>query len=256
MNKLFFCTFLFLATILSGCETTGEASSGNIHLTVSAAASMTGSLLEIKEKFQSEYPHVKIHYNLGGTGTLRKQIEQGAGIDLFFSASEKDYNLLKEKGLVEKGEVLFQNELVVIQPSKGKYQTFQEFIKGKGKLAIGTPEAVPAGTYAYQALNTMGVLEGLDNRIVFTKDVRQVLTFVQEKAVDMGIVYASDVVCEKDMKIVERIKPEHYEPINYYIAVIKGDHTIEKKEVMEKFYQFVMSEDGMSIFEDYGFMVN
>ena len=58
------------------------------------------------------------------------------------------------------------------------------------------------------------------------------------------------------MKIVERIKPEHYEPINYYIAVIKGDHTIEKKEVMEKFYQFVMSEDGMSIFEDYGFMVN
>ena len=94
------------------------------------------------------------------------------------------------------------------------------------------------------------------NRIVFTKDVRQVLTFVQEKAVDMGIVYASDVVCEKDMKIVERIKPEHYEPINYYIAVIKGDHTIEKKEVMEKFYQFVMSEDGMSIFEDYGFMVN
>ena len=255
MKRLFFCAIIFLFAILNGCETTDEVSSGKIELTVSAAASMTESLLEIKEKFELEYPHVKVNYNFGGTGALRKQIEQGAGIDLFFSASEKDYNLLKEKGFIEQGEVLFQNELVVIQPSKGMYQSFEEFVEGDGKLAIGTPEAVPAGTYALQALENMGVLDDLKNRIVYTKDVRQVLTFVQENSVDMGFVYASDVIGEEKIKFVESINPEQYEPINYFIAVIKREQSVEKEEAINNFYQFAMSEVGMGIFADHGFIV-
>lgn len=257
MKKILVYSFILLVVILTGCKATGEASDGKVELTVSAAASMTDSLLEIKENFESVYPYVKINYNFGGSGTLRKQIEQGAGIDLFFSASEKDFQLLEEKGLVEQGDILFQNELVVIQPVDGEYGSFAEFVEGDGKLAIGTPEAVPAGTYAYQALDALEALDDLENRIVYTKDVRQVLTFVQENSVDMGIVYASDVIGEKDIKVLEKIRSEPYDPINYYLAVIEGKskHSGEWEEAIDDFYQFVMSDEGMDIFKEYGFIV-
>ena len=65
---------------------------------------MTRSLLKIKEQYERQNPSTKINYNFGGTGTLRRQIEQGAEIDLFFSASEKDYQLLLEQGLVKEGK--------------------------------------------------------------------------------------------------------------------------------------------------------
>src|SRR5699024_6288824 len=96
---------------------------------ISAAASLMDSLLEIKENFIIDDPEVNIEFNFGGSGTLRKQIEQGADIDLFFSASETDYILLEELGFIEEGSVLFQNRLVFVTLQPPAIETFDAFLQ-------------------------------------------------------------------------------------------------------------------------------
>ena len=93
--------------------------------------------------------------------------------------------------------------------------------------------------------------------MVYTKDVRQVLTFVQEKSVDIGIVYASDILGEENIKLVETIDSAHHEPILYYIAIIQNNNEIDEERIREitEFYDFVISEKGSDIFKEYGFIV-
>lgn len=95
---------LSLLIILTGC-TSPKADSGNqVELTISAAASMTDSLLELKEGFEHQYPNIKINYNFGGSGTLRKQIEQGAPIDIFFQPQNKITSCWMKLDLLKRGK--------------------------------------------------------------------------------------------------------------------------------------------------------
>ena len=86
-GKLFILVFIVI--LLSGCVPKADSGETKTELTISAASSMTESLLEIKEQFEKEYPSITITYNFGGSGILRKQIEQGAPSDLFLSASKR-----------------------------------------------------------------------------------------------------------------------------------------------------------------------
>jgi len=245
---------LSLLIILTGC-TSPKADTGNqVELTISAAASMTDSLLALKERFENQNPNVKINYNFGGSGTLRKQIEQGAPIDIFFSASEQDYKLLDEAGFIKKGQAILQNHLVLIQPVNGKLTKLNDILESNGKIALGTPDAVPAGTYGKQVLKNLGMWGDVQERLVYTKDVRQVLTVVKEKAVDAGIVYVSDTVGEDHIKIVEQIDDSTHDPIKYYVGMINGNKQDDaKKKAIETFYHFIIRDESMEVFKKYGF---
>lgn len=239
--------------MLSGCGSSVESNQNEIM--ISAASSMTESLLELKDAFEAEYPHLAVTYNFGGSGTLRKQIEQGAPIDLFFSASMKDYQILQETDLIKVGIVILENSLVMIKSNDESFDTLQSFLDQDGMMAIGTPEAVPAGTYAKEALEQMEIWSRLQERFVYTKDVRQVVTLVSEGAVDAGIVYSSDVSNIDEVTIFENIDSSHHAPIEYTVAVIKnGSEEKTNSEAIEKFYQFVQTERAIDIFKENGFL--
>jgi len=254
-KKVFILGLIIL--FITGCAQ-AEGNDEKTELTISAAASMMESLNEIKDLFEQEHPDIKITYNFGGSGTLRKQIEQGGPIDLFFSASKKDYELLADAGLVKDGAAVLENNLVVIQPESAELDSFEAFLETDGQLAIGTPEAVPAGTYAKEALEAMNVwtvLEG-EKRLVFTKDVQQALIHVRENSVDAGIVYLSDVVDDNKIKVLEEIDGELHSPIEYFAAVIQQDGRNEAKtQAAELFFDFVQKDVSMEVFEEHGFKV-
>ncbi|WP_158595158.1 molybdate ABC transporter substrate-binding protein [Oceanobacillus piezotolerans] len=250
MQRLPIFIIFILIPFIAGC--TNEE---KIELTISAAASMTNSLNEIKKEFEQDYPHISVTYHFGGSGTLRKQIEQGAPIDLFFSASKKDYQLLEEGGFVRNGSAILQNKLVFIQQSNEEKQSLTDFLHSDGKIAIGTPEAVPAGTYSEQLLKELGIWDKLQGRIILTKDVRQVLTVVKEGAVDVGIVYQSDIHGEENLEAAWESDPHLYEPIQYFAAIIGNNSAVDDRKIdaMEHFYQFIQEEQSMNIFASYGF---
>lgn len=251
-GKIFILAFIVI--LLSGCVPKADSDETKTELTISAASSMTESLLKIKERFENKYPSITITYNFGGSGTLRKQIEQGAPSDLFFSASKKDFDLLKDEGMIQKGEAILKNRLVIVVPKKSNVKIFKEMFEKNQKIAIGTPEAVPAGTYAEEALINMGVWEQLKDHLVFTKDVHQVLTFVENGATNAGIVYISDTVDSDQVKILEKINPKYHSPIDYYMGIIK--HNGENYHTKELFYQFVNNKQSREIFKRHGFVIS
>src|SRR6202162_1938604 len=150
-------------------------------VTVSAAISLKGALDQLGREYERDHPGAKITFNYGGSGTLQHQIEQGAPVDLFFSAAQKQMDALQTAGLIlnDTRHDIEANDLVLIAPSNtDNIHTFQDLAKSAVKtVALGEPATVPAGMYAQQTLEHLGLWDAVEKKAVYAKDVRQVVTF-------------------------------------------------------------------------------
>ncbi|QED47861.1 molybdate ABC transporter substrate-binding protein [Cytobacillus dafuensis] len=264
---------LICMIILGGCSTDKPASqpdsntdkqqesstesSETIELTISAAASLEDTFNEIKPIFEKEHKNIKLLFNFGGSGALQKQIIQGAPVDMFFSAAEDKYDELVTQGIIaeNQGMDMLKNTLVLIIPkdAKNSIEGFQNLADlGDGKLALGTPEAVPAGNYGKQTLEHLGLWDKVQDNIVFAKDVRQVLTYVETGNVAAGLVYKTDALTSDKVTVVSEADPESHDPIVYPVGIIKATKHMDEAEL---FYQFLQEDDSKDIFEKYGFTV-
>lgn len=224
-----------------------------VELLVSAAASLTESLNELKTVYEAEHSQVKLIFNYAASGTLQQQIEQGAPADLFLSAGTKQMDVLVDKGFMNDSLTanLLTNELVLIVPKDGsvEVQTMEDLIN-LGDIAIGTPESVPAGKYAQQALAYHQLWDPLQSRLVLTKDVKQVLSYVETGNVDAGFVYKTDAALSDKVKVALSAEAESHDPIEYPIGVLKdSSHPDEAKA----FYDFLLSDPARQVFSKYGF---
>lgn len=226
-----------------------------MQITVSAAASLQGALIEIKQDFESSHPHIQVQFNFGGSGALQQQISQGAPVDLFFSAAADNFQKLVQEGLIEKDTAvdLIGNELVLIIPvsSSKDIHSLTDLAFGEiEQIAIGTPDSVPAGKYARSVLEAEGVWEAASKKMIYAKDVKQVLTYVETGNVDAGMVYKTDAIASNQVKIVTAIAENAHEPILYPLGIIK---TSKHPQEAEAFYDYLRSEQALKVFIQYGF---
>ncbi|WP_137791778.1 molybdate ABC transporter substrate-binding protein [Bacillus sp. E(2018)] len=251
---LLICLFSAFLSACSKNESSGSADKeSNVELTISAAASLQDVLTIIATQYEKENPNVTITYNFGGSGALQQQISNGAPVDLFFSAAEDKFDQLVEKGLIKKeqGTDLVGNKLVLVvqKDSPLEINSFEGLVNVK-KIAVGTPETVPAGKYATETLETLKLLKEVEKKIVYAKDVRQVLTYVETGNVDAGIVYKTDATISSKVKVAAVAKEDTHSPIIYPLGVIK--ETSHRKEA-EQFYKYLQKEETLNTFEKFGF---
>jgi molybdate transport system substrate-binding protein len=223
-------------------------------LTVSAAISLKEVLDEIAQLYKVEMPDTVIHFNLGASGTLQRQIEEGAPVDVFISASKDQMDSLKSKGRLLPGtrRDLVKNSVVLIVP-KGKsgIASFQDLARPEVKhIAIGEPQTVPAGKYAQEVLTRFQLYEQLKPKFVLAKDVRQVLTYVSTGNVDAGIVYVTDAQTSEQVSVAATAPEDSHSPVIYPAATIKSSN--EPAEA-KHFLDFLASEKAQAVFEKYGF---
>jgi molybdate transport system substrate-binding protein len=242
-----FLFLLFFATIACSQH------EGKTTITIAAAASLSESLLEMESMIEEAYPEIDVLFHFGGSGSLRNQIIQGAPIDLFLFASKQDTEILTNQKQTKKVSILLENRLAVIQPAESNLPSFNDFLKSDRKIAIGTPETVPAGMYAKEWLDSIGVWNEVKDRIIFTKDVLHVKMLVETKAVDAGIVYVSDLEKNDKISVLEEIDPSLHSPIEYYIGIIENEQSDDAKE---KVYQFLLSDKAIDVFQTHGFIPN
>ncbi|MDR7080384.1 molybdate transport system substrate-binding protein [Neobacillus niacini] len=263
MKKLLFFSMMLFLLAVAGCssneqtkkpeEKKQEAPAEKVELTVSAAASLQDALNEIKTSFEKENSNVTVNYNFGASGALGQQISQGAPVDLFFSAAEDKFDKLVQDGLIEesKGIDLVGNELVLVVPSDSnkEIKAFEDLTKAD-KMSIGTPEAVPAGQYAKETLEKLNVWQAIEGKVVYAKDVRQVLTYVETNNVDAGIVYKTDALISQKVEIAATAAENSHAPIIYPLGVIKNSTHAKEAQL---FYDYLQNENSMKTFEKYGF---
>lgn len=219
-------------------------------LTVSVAASLSNAMQGIKPL----YPQASLTYNFGSSGSLQQQIEQGASVDVFISAAPKQMNALQEKGLLlaETRKNLLTNEVVLITPKDSTTVSgFKDLTSDRvKKIALGEPKSVPAGQYASEVLTNLGINNPLKGKIVFAKDVRQVLSYVETGNVDAGVVYQTDAKLSDKVKVVATAPEKSHSPILYPVAALKDSKNIEAAKA---FVQFLFGEQAKAVFKKYGF---
>ncbi len=239
-----------------GCGTDQEQSktaAEPVSLTISFAASLQDAAKELKDIYTDENPDVAITCNFASSGTLQKQIEEGAPVDMFFSAGQKQMNALSDKELIieDTRKDLIGNDIVLIAGKDSSLTGFDELTGDKvGKMSIGEPESVPAGKYAQETLISMELWDTLQPKMVLAKDVRQVLTYVETGNVDAGLVYSSDAIVGENIKVVTAAPEDSHSPIIYPLAIIKStQHQVET----EAFIDFLSSPEASQVFNKYGF---
>ena len=117
-------------------------------------------------------------------------------------------------------------------------------------LAVGEPESVPAGRYAKETLQHLNLWDSLQNKFVFTNDVRQVLTYVESGNADLGVVYSSDVVVAKNVRVIDTAKAGWHNPIIYPGAIVSASrHSAEARA----FLDFLTGSAGREVLKKYGF---
>ncbi|MEM9005348.1 MAG: molybdate ABC transporter substrate-binding protein [Cyanobacteria bacterium P01_F01_bin.86] len=226
----------------------------SIALTVSVAASVQDAMQEVQVAYQAEAPNVTVIYNFGSSGSLAQQVAQGAPVDVFLSASEQWMDELESTRQLAEGSRsnLLQNTMVLIAPKDNAHiRDFADLeADAIGKVAIGEPESVPAGGYAKEVLTTFNLFGLLQSKLVFGKDVRQVLSYVETGNVDAGLVYATDALVSDRVQVVAPAPADSHGAIVYPVAVVRDS---PKAEAAQAFVDFLASEAAAEIFEKSGF---
>ena len=224
---------------------------------IAAAASLKDVLLKIEPAFKQQNPTIAVKYSFAGSGLLQQQIEQGAPVDIFFSAALKQMDGLEQKGLIvsKTRQNLLTNRLVLIVPQRSqlRLQNFQDLVKAEVKhVAIADPNSVPAGQYAKALLDRLHLYSSLQPKLVLSNSVRSVLAAVESGNADAGLVYKTDADLSHSVQIAAVAAPNLHPPIIYPIAVLKRT---QEPAATQAYLSFLEGNQAKAIFKESGFGV-
>lgn len=219
---------------------------------VLAAASLTDALQEIGRDYERRGGD-RVIFSFGGSSTLARQIEAGAPADLFLSADEEKMNALAKRGLIDPRTrvSVLSNRLVIVVPRRGgrSLANPRDLVHCR-RIAIAEPSAVPAGIYARQYLQTLGIWNAVAGRIVPTENVRAALAAVSAGNVDAAIVYRTDARIQKNVRVAHEVR--NGPRISYPFAVLAhaGD-----PRAARRFLAHLRSRTALDTFARHGFDV-
>jgi molybdate transport system substrate-binding protein len=224
-------------------------------LLVAAAASLQPALREIQSRDDRSSGTDRVKYNFGSSGALQQQIEQGAPIDLFISASSKQMKALEQQNLLVPNtqKNLLTNRLVLItaKTSTRKLTDFRQLVQPEiQRIAIGEPRSVPVGQYAIQTFTNLGILERVKSKFVLANNVRAVLAAVETGDADAGIVYISDAKSSDRVVVSAIANARLHAPIIYPVAILKSSRSIASAK---KYIEFLQTKPVQGVFKKYGF---
>ncbi len=246
MKKLLLSFTLLFSLGTSQAQTT---------LVVSAAASMQDALKTIAADYRRREPGTTVRFNFASSGTLQRQIESGAPVDVFISAARKNMDELQARGLIVANtrRNLARNRLVLIVPqnSRAAVRSFRDLKNPQvSRVALGAPQSVPAGKYAQELLQKIGIWHVVEKKSVRTKDVRGVLTQVKLGNVTAGMVYRTDALSSSKVRIVSTAPEKLHAPIVYPLAVIKAS---KNQAAARRFTAYLTSAPAQKVLQRFGF---
>ena len=244
-----FCLLLVVLTF-TGCGKSDKKKS----LTIFAAASTTDLMTDLALLFEKE-TGTAVKINPASSGTLAKQLKDGAPADVYISASKKWMDFIDSNDLVTESSDFLKNRLVLISHIDSPLDAFEMDKESmlpslfSGRISIGDPAHVPAGQYAVEALSSLGWYDALVDRFLPAADVRAALSVVEFDEAEAGIVYATDAVRSDKVKVLSQFPEESHPPVLYFCALLK-----DSKPQGRAFYDFLLNEKAAEqVYRKYGF---
>jgi len=247
---------LLLATVLCVTGSCSETGPARETVTIFAAASLTPVVEDLLHSGADGASTTRLH--TAATSTLARQLESGAGADLFLSAHPEWIEWLVERELIDPDSVrdIASNELAWVVPADSASSASFEIRRGAplelaadARLAVGDPAHVPLGRYTEEALRNLGAWSDLEDRLLPTLDARSALRLVELGEAEAGIVYASDAALSDRVVIRARFPRELHQPIRYQAAALPG-----ASPAAREFLDKLSSTAAMPSFRSFGFL--
>jgi len=254
------CRILILTLIILISSMFSTDASAKQHLiTVFAASSLLPALTAIIKIYPDKDMNVRAVY--ASSSTLAKQIAAGAPADIFISAHPQWVDYLENKDLlVERSRKnLLGNRLVVAVPVNNRDELINienlSKLLDDGRLAVGNPAYVPVGMYAKNFLIQQGLWQKIKVKLARTSSTRAALALIERGEVPAGIVYKTDTVNRRAVKIIYEMPENSRIKIRYPVVRIKSNDKNKDRISIANFYKFLYSVDAAKIFIQYGFDV-
>ena len=221
-----------------------------------AGVGMRDAVEEIAHRYQDE-TGIHVQLNLANSATLAQQLEAGADADVVVFASDQwaKFSERAKTVVADSRKVVANNDIVLVA---SKTSPLQPFVFDSatvfpallsGKLAIGNPDAVPAGKYAMQSFAYYGWANSLKHQLLLTKDVRSALFYAELNEVDASVVFASDASKSGKVKRLATFPKESHKPIRF-IAY----STMNGTDKGHRFYSYLIKDEYLKIWQKHGFL--
>jgi len=224
-------------------------------LTIAAANSVKDALRKILPLFETQHRDVNVRVIYGPSQTLRKQIEEGAPVDVFLPSLFEEIDQLEKKGLVIQGttRVYASTSLVLITGTSfpAPIASIQDLrAVPVRRIAIGDPKTSAVGKVATQFLKYSKLEPQLKSQFVFGEHSRAVLDLVAKGEAEIGIVYRTDAVADEHVRILDTVPADSHTPVRYGIAAV---WTARNLTAAGDLIEFLLSPPIQSQLKQYGF---
>lgn len=241
---------LLLLFISLACR--GTRAPETAQLTVAAASDLTAAFEEIGRDFEAR-DKIKPIFVFGSTGLLTRQIENGAPFDVFAAANESYIDQLQQKGLTVEGTKTIYGRgritMWTMAESRFKLEKIEDLASPDvHRVAIANPDHAPYGLAAREALETAGIWQTVQPKLVYGDNIRQALQFAETGNVEVAIVAVSLSAQNKGRCVL--IPETLHKPLLQAMAVIKGT---TNEDAARSFTDFVTGSKGREILAKYGF---
>lgn len=245
--------------LLRGCAAAALGlATAHADVTIYAAASLKEAMDEaVVQRQARDATRVTVSY--AASSALAQQIAKGAPADIFISADVDWMNHVEKLGLVKAGTRvnLVSNRLVLVAPagSKGAIAIGPKFpladVLSDRRLAMADPDYVPAGKYGRAALESLGVWPEVSSKIARAENVRAALAFVARGEAPFGIVYRTDALAERRVRVVGEFAPNLHPPITYPAAMLARSRSPDAGA----FLDYLLSSQARAVWVRHGFIV-
>ena len=258
MQKYKICKILFISLTIFIINFSLSSKSHEKTVLLYAPISLSEVINELINSYKYLQKNINIKPVFMGTSQLVMQIKNGANPDIFISANVEWMDYLERKKIISKKfrKDFIYNSLVVITNKKNNINEFvniQEledaFLKSKTKISLAMTNSIPAGIYAKDFLENVGIWENLKKKYVESPNVRAELNYVARNELEFGIVYKTEVAENSKVKILYHIEGKKHKKIIYPIATLN-----EKKETIEV-YDFLLDNRSLSKTLKWGFEI-
>ena len=254
-RNTFFGIWLFLGTLVGMFGTIPPAQAQPETLTIAAANSLKDALRKVLPRFEAEHPAINVRVIYGPSQSLRKQIEEGAPVDIFLPSLFDEIDQLETKGLILQGtkRAFAGTSLVLITgaalPAPVRTIHDLETVPVR-RIAIGDPKTSSVGKVAAQFLKHSKLESTLKSQYIFGEHSRAVLDLVAKGEAEVGVVYRTDAAFNDKVRILDTAPVESHTPVRYGVAAA---WTSKHISAAGDFIEFLLSPQIQTLLQEFGF---
>lgn len=246
---------LFLGVLTATIWTTPPAQAAPETVTIAAANSLRDAFRKILPLFEAHNKDTNVRVIYGPSQTLSKQIEEGAPIDVFLPSQVEEIDQLEKKGLVIRGtrRIYAGTSLVLITGTElpAPIASVQDLRMSIIRyIAIGDPKTSSVGKVGAQYLKYSRLDSQLKSQIVYGEHSRAVLDLVAKGEADLGVVYRTDAVGNRKVRILDEAPEDSHTPIHYGVATV---WTAKNISGAGDFINFLGTPKIQALLQDHGF---